>query len=410
MFYSKLFGKTKLTAPADADSANARYLTQGGFIDRLTAGVYTFLPLGLKVLKKINQIIREEMDAIGGQELLMPTLHPREIWKQTGRDSGMNEILYRTRGAGDHDFILGPSHEEVITPLAARFIQSYKDLPFAVYQIQTKFRNEPRAKSGILRGREFGMKDLYSFHANDECLEKFYKKAIQAYFNVLARCGLEAYISEASGGAFTDKFSHEFAVVTPAGEDALLLCSKCRYAQNKEISKIAVCPNCKVPLEEKKAIEAGNIFKLGTKFSTDFDLTFTDENGKKKPIIMGCYGIGNTRLVGTIVEASHDDKGIIWPKNVAPFDMHLVTLGKNDKDVKAAAEDLYKKLREKRVDALYDDRDESTGKKLNDADLIGIPLRIVISKKTLVQQSVEIKKRNEKEVKIIKTADIFKIL
>lgn len=410
MRYSQLLGKTKLEAPADADSVNAKLLTQGGFIDRLVAGVYSFLPLGMRVFKKINAIIREEMDAIGGQEILMPSLHPRENWQQTGRDTTMDAILYRTKGAGDHDFIFGPSHEEIVTPLVGHFVQSYKELPVAVYQIQTKFRNEPRAKSGILRGREFGMKDMYSFHTSEEDLEAFYQKSITAYFNVFKRCGLDAYIVEASGGAFTDKFSHEFAVRTPAGEDTMILCEKCRFAQNSEIAKeMSACPKCGGSLIQDKAIEAGNIFKLGTKFSKDFDLMFTDAEGKRHPVIMGCYGIGNTRLIGTIVEACHDEKGIIWPKGVAPYSVHLVVLGAQP-DVMEAAEKLYNELNTSGVEVLFDDRNESAGKKLNDADLIGVPTRIIVSKKTLEVQSVELKRRNESEAHLVKLADLSKQL
>jgi len=415
MRYSLLFGKTKQEAPADADSVNAKLLSQGGYVDRLVAGVYTFLPLGLRVLKKINQIIREEMDAVGAQEIIMPSLHPIEIWKQTGRDKTMDAILFKTKGAGDHDFVFGPSHEETVTPLAAKFVQSYKDLPLCVYQIQTKFRNEPRAKSGVLRGREFGMKDMYSFHTDEADLSKYYEKVTQAYFNVFKRCGLEAYMAEASGGAFSDKVSHEFSVRTRAGEDTLLLCEKCKFARNIEIIDASkgvetVCPKCKGTLIEDKAIEAGNIFKLGTKYSTDFNLKFTDKDGKQKIVIMGCYGIGNTRLVGTIVEACHDEKGIIWPKSVAPYAVHLVTLGSVDEKVTTAAESLYKDLQNKGVEVLFDDRDESVGKKLNDADLIGIPLRVVVSKKTLEKNGLEIKKRSEAKSEIIAASELSKYL
>jgi prolyl-tRNA synthetase len=409
MRYSKLFGKTKFTAPHDADSVNAKYLTQGGFIDQQAAGIYHFLPLGMRVLQKINQIIREEMNTVGGQELLMPVLHPLSLWETTGRTETMDEILYRTQGASDQDFVLGPSHEETVTPLAKKFIQSYKDLPLAVYQLQTKFRNEPRAKSGILRGREFGMKDMYSFHRDEADLDRYYEEVKEAYLKIYERLGLEAYVVEASGGAFTDKFSHEFSVVTVAGEDTILLCKKCKIAQNIEIAKQKKlnCPKCGQPLEEQKAIEAGNIFKLGTKFSKDFDLTFTDENGERKLTVMGCYGIGTTRLVGTIVEASHDEKGIIWPKSVAPYEVHLISLGKSD-EVRKQAEKLYQELLSESVEVLFDDRDETAGKKFNDADLIGIPLRIVISERTLKEQSVEMKMRHEKEGKLIKLEQIFK--
>lgn len=340
----------------------------------------------------------------------MPSLHPREIWEKTGRNITMNDILYRTEGAGGHHFVFGPSHEEVVTPLAKKSIRSYKDLPFAVYQLQTKFRNEPRAKSGVLRGREFGMKDMYSFHTTDEDLDAFYGKAITAYFNVFRRCGLDAFIAEASGGAFSDKFSHEFSVRTQAGEDTMLFCEKCRFARNSEIAKgDQYCPKCKSELREEKAIEAGNIFKLGTKYSKDFDLTFMDENGKEKLVIMGCYGIGATRLVGTIVEASHDEKGMIWPEEVAPYLVHLVNLG-TDREVFEAAEKFYASLRSKNIEVLFDDRDESTGKKLNDADLIGIPYRLILSKKTLAEEKIEVKKRSENEARLVTESQFYENL
>jgi prolyl-tRNA synthetase len=560
MRFSRLFGRTTMNAPHDADSINAKLLTQGGFIDKLSAGIYNFLPLGLRVLQKINTIIREEMNAVGGQEILMPALHPTEIWDKTGRNQTMDEILFRTKGAGDKEFIFGPSHEETVTPLAAKFIKSYKDLPLCVYQIQTKFRNEPRAKSGILRGREFGMKDMYSFHRNEEDLDKYYEEVLKAYLKVYERCGLKAYVVKASGGAFTDKFSHEFSIITPAGEDTILVCDQCEEAQNLEIAEGKIidtdlpeeeelemkevmverdftveanakahnveeskilktvvyetnggfigvlirgdlqinetklakflkstvraaspeqlkqlglvqgfispvglpkveggikhasslpfiadhsirnvknfvtganklntdlinvnlgrdfvvqdftdlvlvgkgfkCATCNSPLREEKAIEAGNIFKLGTKFSTDFNVQYTDETGKQNTVVMGCYGIGNTRLLGTVVEASNDAKGIIWPLEVAPFHIHLLTLGSDDK-VKEMGEKIYSDLLKAKFEVLFDERDESAGKKLNDADLIGLPIRIVVSNRTLEQKSVEWKLRAESESRLV---------
>jgi len=584
MRYSKLFGKTKLTTPHDSDSVNAKYLTQAGFVDKMAAGIYNFLPLGKRVLDKIVQIIREEMNAVDGQEIAMPALHPIELWETTGRTKTADAILYRTKGAGDKDFVFAPSHEEAVTPLAAKSVQSYKDLPISVYQFQTKFRNEPRAKSGVLRGREFGMKDMYSFHATEKDMDEYYERVKQAYLNVYERCGVKAYVVEASGGIFSDKISHEFSVVTPAGEDTILVCEKCNIAQNLEVAigkvhnpenpeekelpmkevkaergpsidesaeahkvapskvlktvvyalsgggligvcirgdlkvnehklahylgsevrpaskdeleKIGLvagfispvglpkvkgglkhgaevggdekdvkeekhgktalpfvadnsirdvknfvtgankknldlvnvnlgtdftiddfvdlvtvdesfgCAKCGSELTETKAIEAGNIFKLGTKFSKDFDLHFTNDQGKRDFVIMGCYGIGTTRLVGTIVEASHDEKGIIWPVSVAPYQVHLISLGaQKDSEVNTAAENIYEALQMAGVEVLYDERDESAGKKFNDADLIGLPLRIVVSSRTLKEKSVEWKLRNETEGKLVKYTD-----
>jgi prolyl-tRNA synthetase len=550
MRYSKLLGKTRHNPPCDADSKNAVLLTQAGFIEKVAAGIYNILPLGHKVFTKINKIIREEMDAVGGQELLMPALHPIELWAATGRDKTMDDILFRTKGSGGKDFVMGPSHEETVTPLVAKYVQSYKDLPLSVYQIQTKFRNEPRAKSGLLRGREFGMKDMYSFHVSDEDLDEYYEKVKVAYFRVYERCGLTSYIIEASGGPFSDKYSHEFSIVTPAGEDTIIICEKCGIAQNLEIAvgkipdpdkseekelpmeEVAIergftvadnakahnvtdskilktvayevegrgligvivrgdlnisdvklenylkkrlrsaspealkeaglvqgyispvktpgnikisfiadnsiknvknfvtganafgkdyknvnlgrdftvaefvdlvevksgfcCAKCGNPLKELKAVEAGNIFKLGTRFSDACGLKFTDKDGVEKPVVMGCYGIGNTRLIGTIVEAKNDENGIIWPTSVAPYHVYMMFIG-NDEKVIEKADKLYEKLTKSGIEVLYDDRHDSPGVKFKDADLIGIPLRLVISARTLEKDSVEWKERTSKE-------------
>ncbi len=561
MRYSQLFGKTRHNPPCDADSKNAQLLTQAGFVEKLAAGIYNILPLGQKVLAKICKIIREEMNAVDGQELLMPALHPIELWEITGRNKTMDSILYRTKASGDKEFVFGPSHEETVTPLVAKYIKSYKDLPLVVYQIQTKFRDEPRAKSGLLRGREFGMKDMYSFHVTEEDLDKYYEKVKKAYFNVFERCGLKAYLIEASGGPFSDKYSHEFSVETPAGEDTIIICDKCGTAQNLEIaegkvpdpdarpekelpleqvhiergfsigdnakahgvpsykilktvvyevdetgligvvirgdlsvsevklenylkkplrsaspellkqaglvqgyispvnlpSKIKLkfiadhsikniknfttganaaeedyknanigrdfiiddftdlvevksgfkCKKCDKPLKEIKAVEVGNIFKLGAKYSRAFNLNFTDKDGKSKLVTMGCYGIGTTRLLGTVVESKYDKNGIIWPENVAPYQIHLVSLGKNPEAIKEA-DKLYEKMKENGVEVLYDDRNESAGVKLKDADLIGIPLRIVISERTLEEKSVEWKLRDSEKSELVKISDIEK--
>ncbi|MBI4975163.1 hypothetical protein HZC20_00660 [Candidatus Peregrinibacteria bacterium] len=412
MKYSKLFGKTRHSPPCDADSVNAKLLTQAGFIEKLAAGIYNFLPLGKRVLEKINKIIREEMDAVEGQEILMPSLHPIELWQTTGRDKTMDEILYRTRASGDKEFVFGPSHEETVTPLAAKYIKSYKDMPLSIYQIQTKFRDEPRAKSGLLRGREFGMKDMYSFHASDEDLDDYYEKVKQSYSNVFTRCGLNSYIIEASGGPFSDKYSHEFSIETKAGEDTVIICKKCGIAQNLELVEVKSrlnCVKCGSSLEEMKAVEAGNIFKLGTRYSDAFNLKFTDKDGKVKPVIMGCYGIGNTRLLGTIVEAKHDENGIIWPLSVAPYAVSLILLGQ-EKDVVEKAEEVYEKLLKENIEVLFDERDESPGVKFKDADLIGIPLRLVVSKRSLEKDGVEWKERDQKESKIVTMKGLYKEL
>lgn len=556
MRYSKLFGKTRHNPPCDADSINAKLLTQAGYIEKLSSGIYHLLPLGHRVFTKICNIIREEMNSVEGQEILMPALHPIEIWKTTGRDLTMDDILYRSKASGNKDFVFGPSHEETVTPLAQQYINSYKDLPLSLYQVQTKFRDEPRAKSGLLRGREFGMKDMYSFHVSEDDLDQYYEKVKEAYFRVYRRCGLNAYIVEASGGAFSDKISHEFSLPTEAGEDTILISPSSEVAQNLEIAVgnlpetyieekelplqkveiergMSVLDNAKAhgvpeykilksviyeiegggllgvvirgdlsvsdhklenylkkqlrpaspeklkeaglvqgyispvnnpvdlpfiadksvlsannyvtganvlgvdyinvnqgrdfvvkdtvdlvevragfldknsgePLKEIKAIEVGNIFKLGTKYSEAFGLNFTDSDGKQKPVIMGCYGIGTTRMIGSIVEASNDENGIIWPKSVAPFHVFLARLG-NDDAVNIEADKIYEELTNAGIEVLYDDRDLNPGVKFKDADLIGLPVRIVVSKRTLEQESVEWKLRTEGEARILKIKDL----
>jgi len=412
MLQSKLFGKTLKEAPKDEVSLNAVLLSRGGFIDKLTAGVYTYLPLGLRVLNKVKDIVREEMNAIEGQEILMPALHPKEIWEKSGRWSDPGpEVMFQFNGRSNKEFGLGWTHEEVVTPLVKKYIDSYKDLPVYLYQIQDKFRNEPRAKSGLLRGIEFSMKDLYSFHENEKDLENYYQKALDAYQKVFKRCGLDSLVTEASGGSFS-KYSHEFQVLTEYGEDIIYYCKNCGYAQNKEIAEIKEgdsCPKCKKgEIKEGKAIEVGNIFQLKTKYSTPFKLEYTDEKGKRKPVIMGCYGIGPSRVMGSVVEIYHDDKGIIWPESIAPFDVHLIQVGE-DKEVAKQAKGVYDKLLDQGLDVLFDEREDiSTGAKFADSDLIGIPTRLVISKKT--KNKIEIKKRDQKETELVDLKKLITIL
>ncbi len=411
MLQSKLFSKILKGKSADVESVSHDLLTRAGFIDQLMAGVYTFLPLGLKVLQKIENIIRVEMQKAGGQEISMPALTPKENWLKTGRWENF-DVLFKLKGAGDKDMALAPTHEEVVVPLAKKNVFSYKDLPFGLFQFQTKFRNELRAKSGILRTREFFMKDLYSFHATQEDLDKYYDKMIKAYFNIFKEAGIgkQTYKTFASGGTFS-KTSDEFQTVTDAGEDVIYICKKCGTAINKEIkAENPTCPNCKgSEFEEKKAVEVGNTFKLGASFSVPFDFKFKDKDGTEKPVIMGCYGIGLSRLMGAIVEASHDEKGIIWPKSVAPFDVHLIAIEKTDK-VKRAADKIYKDLSGD-IEILYDEREAKTpGEKFAEADLIGIPLRVVVSEKTLKTNSVELKERAKSKAELVKLNRISKIL
>ncbi|MFC1730937.1 aminoacyl--tRNA ligase-related protein [candidate division KSB1 bacterium] len=409
MKYSKLFSKTSKGIPHDADSANSKFLVQGGFVHREAAGVYSYLPLGLKVLRNIEQIIREEMEAVGGQEINMSVLHPKENWMKTGRWDTL-DILFRLKGAGEKDFALGPTHEEIVTPLVKDYVFSYKDLPTAVFQIQTKFRNEPRAKSGVLRGREFLMKDLYSFHTSQEDLDDYYDEVKKAYFKIFERLGFDTkvtYITYASGGAFS-KYSHEYQVLSDVGEDTIYCCEKCKVAVNREIiDDQDTCPECdSKDLVEKKGIEVGNIFKLGTKFSDAFKFRYADDKGALQPIPMGCYGIGLSRIMGSIVEIFNDDKGILWPKSVTPYQVHLVILG-DDEKVTKEADKLYAELRDNGISVLFDDRDVRAGEKFNDSDLIGLPLRLVVSSRTLEKDGVEWKERSKSDADAIGLNDVL---
>lgn len=381
MKYSSLFLKTNKEAKA-FDSINATLLQKGGFIDQVASGIYTILPLGLKVLTKIENIVREEMNTLGS-ELLMPALSPVSLWETTGRTE--MDVLLGVQGANDASkkrndaqYMLNPTHEEIVTPLAKKTKLSYKDFPFAVYQIQTKFRNEERAKSGLMRGREFRMKDMYSFHTNEEDLLAFYERATAAYMNIFTKLGIaeDTKITKASGGDFTSGFSHEFQTICDSGEDVIYINNETGEAFNKEVA----------PSEEgftqKNASEIGNIFPLNTKFSQAFDYTYTDAEGKQQMVYMGCYGIGTSRLMGVLVEKFHDEKGIIWPKSVAPFTVYLASLNREDSDAKNAADAAYEALTKAGIETLYDDRDVPTGAKFSDAELIGIPWRVVVSKRT----------------------------
>ncbi len=410
MKLSQLFTKTLKEAPADDTSKNAQLLIRGGFVFKNSAGVYSYLPLGWRVLSKVANIIREEINAIGGQEMFMPSLVEKKYMEPTGRWN--LDVGYFAKGMEEKEagFVLGWSHEEVLTAIASKYISSYKDLPFSAYQIQTKFRHEARAKSGLLRGREFMMKDLYSFHTSEDDLNVYYKKAAEAYHKIFERCGLKAVYTLAAGGVFTDKFTHEFQVLADVGEDTIYVCSKCDYAENKEVTKLKEgdkCPKCDGKIEEKKSIEVGNIFDQGVKYSEALGLHFADEEGNKKPVVMGAYGIGLGRVMATVVEVSNDDRGIIWPENIAPFKYHLIALDGG----KEQADKLYAELNKKASlaggEVLYDDRDDKTaGEKFADADLIGCPVRLVLSKKTLEKNSIEIKSRNKKEAEFLPLSDL----
>ncbi|MFY9462582.1 MAG: aminoacyl--tRNA ligase-related protein [Candidatus Sungiibacteriota bacterium] len=413
MRQSRLFGKTLREDPKDEVAANARLLERGGFVYKSMAGVYEYLPLGLRVLNNINRIIREEMDKIGGQEILLAALQPKDRWEKSGRWRELGaEVMYQFKDHSGREIGLGSTHEEVMAEIGSRSIFSYRDLPLFVYQIQTKFRDEPRAKSGLLRGREFLMKDLYSFHRDAEDLNRFYAKADRAYRAVFKRCGLEVYMTEASGGAFTKEFTHEYQTPSSAGEDLIFFCAQCRWAQNREIAILQEgdsCPKCQGRVASTKSIEVGNIFRLGTKYAEALGLYYADENGVKKPVVMGSYGIGPGRVMGTIVETHTDARGILWPESVSPYSCHLIVLGNEKSAAKKNAGELYERMIKKGIAVLYDDRDDKTaGEKFADADLIGIPWRAVVSATTVVKKGVEIKGRAQKEGRIIAEKELFK--
>jgi prolyl-tRNA synthetase len=548
--FSKLFGKTLRQAPAEAESVSHQLLLRAGMIAQEAAGIYSYLPLGWRVLKKIENVIREEMDKAGGQELMLPVLQPFELWQQSGRYVSFGESLFTLTDRKEHTLALGPTHEEVITDLVHRYVQSYRELPLLLYQIQTKLRDEPRPRGGLLRVREFIMKDLYSFDADEAGLDASYQSMRQAYSNIYARLGLPTMIVEADSGAIGGKDSHEFMVITETGEDEVIYCSNCDYAANAEKAQFAKkksnteaplsleeiatpeaetieevagfvgvptnqtlkavfyfadgefvfvtirgdlevnetklrnalkcselrlategevneagivagfaspigvkgvkvvaddsitsgsnlvvganksgyhfknanyprdfqvdlmidialaqsgdsCPRCQSQLSSARGIEVGHVFKLGTFISERFGASFLDNDGTSRPIIMGCYGIGLGRLLAAIVEQSHDDKGIIWPLSVAPYQVHLCPLNLDKSAVLPAAETIYQELQKKGIDVLFDDRNDSPGVKFNDADLLGIPLRLILSPRTLQKQTVEAKWRTEKEAQLL---------
>lgn len=550
MRFSSLFGKTLKEIPSEADTTSHQLLLRAGMIQQLAAGVYSYLPLGWRVLRKIEQIIREEMDKVGGQELMLPSLQPFELWQKSGRYPAFGKTLFTITDRREHTLVLGPTHEEIITDLVARFVQSYRDLPLLLYQIQNKFRDEPRSRGGLLRVREFIMKDLYSFHTDEADLDGTYQEMIQAYKNIYSRCGLPAVMVEADSGAIGGKESHEFMLVTETGEDGIVHCAKCDYAANlekaqsekpkyemkaalpveeiltpniKTIEEVANfvgvapyqtlkavfysadgelifvvirgdlevnetklrsllksselrlateaevnaaglvagaaspvglkvikiiaddsitlgsnfvagankpdthlknvnyprdfevnimadiatarhedgCPKCSGKLFSSLGIEVGHVFKLGTFLSEKLGAFFLDQNGVSRPIIMGTYGIGLGRLLAATIEQNHDDKGIVWPLSIAPYQVYLCPLRLEDKDVAETAEKVYRDLTNQNIEVLYDDRDDSPGVKFNDADLLGIPLRLTVSPRTLQSQSIELKWRKEKQTELL---------
>ncbi len=415
MKFSQLFTRTLKNASAEEAAINAQYLIRGGFVYKEMAGVYSYLPLGLRVIKKIENIIREEMNAIGGVEMKTSVLQNKEVWEKTNRWS--DEVVdnwFKTELKNGGEAGLSFTNEEAYSNILKQYVSSYKDLPLYLYDFKEIFRNETRSKSGVLRGREFYWKAMYSFSRNENEHDKFYKEAMQSYKNIFNRVGIgdKTYLTHASGGTFS-KFSHEFQTLCEAGEDTIYISKndfgkglemeEGRGAINKEVYTDEVKKDLGLgeDFEEKKAIEVGNIFTLGTKFSEPFNLNF-DEDGVKKLVLMGSYGIGLSRLMGTVVEVSHDDKGIIWPESIAPFKVHLISLDKNTE-----ANQVYENLTSAGVEVLYDDReDKAAGEKFADADLLGCPWRLVLSKR-MGEDEIEVKKRNSKDSELIKRSELL---
>lgn len=411
MKQTQLFTKTRKEAPRDEESKNAQLLIRGGYIHKELAGVYSMLPLGLRVIKNIKKVIREEMNKVGGQEIEMATLQDKNLWSKTNRwDDAVMDNWFKTPLKSGTELGLGGTHEEPLTQLMTEYISSYKDLPVYPYQFQTKFRNELRAKSGIMRGREFLMKDLYSFSKNEEEHNVFYEKMKVAYMNIFNRLGIgdKTYVTFASGGSFSE-FSHEFQLISPVGEDTIYVNEEKNIAVNKDVYTDEVLEKLglkKEDMKEERSIEIGNIFSLGTKFSEPLELKYKDEGDKENTVIMGSYGIGLGRIMGAIAENLSDEGGIVWPKEISPFDIHLVTLGTDSDEVVEFADHVYNSLKERGIEVLYDNRDARPGEKLADSDLMGISTRIVIGKKTLESGEVEIVDRKTKKVRHIGESEV----
>lgn len=413
MRLSQLFTKTSKTVPADETALNARLLIQAGYIHKEMAGVYSYLPLGLRVLENIKRIIREEMNAVGGQELIMTNLQPKEPWEQTTRwDDEVVDVWFKTKLKDETEVGLAWSHEEAIMTMMQRYMQSYKDFPVSVYQFQTKLRNELRAKSGIMRGREFLMKDMYSLHTSEKDMDEYYDRVLEAYKHIFDRLGIgdSTFVTFASGGAFT-KFSHEFQTICEVGEDVLYVNADRSVAVNEEVLEEAAkeLGVDKSELVSVKSAEVGNIFKFGTDKSEQMKIYYTDKDGSQKPIYLASYGIGVTRVMGVLVEKFADDRGLVWPEAVAPAKVYLARLG-DSQDVVREADELYNRLTASGDLVLYDDRDLRPGEKFADADLLGIPYRVVVSEKTVAANAYELKVRSSGETTNVGAEELMKTL
>lgn len=397
MLFSRMFIPTLKENPQEAEIISHRLMLRAGMIRKLASGIYSYLPLGFKVLKKVENIIRNQMNSSGAQELLLPTLHPRHLWEETGRWDEYGKEMLKVMDRHKREFGLAPTHEEIITDLARREIKSYRQLPFILYQFQTKFRDEIRPRFGVMRCREFLMKDAYSFDKDTEGLSRNYDKMYETYNNIFTRCGFKFKVVEADPGLIGGSVSHEYMVLADTGEEELLSCQKCDYAiKAKAEHNLSSCPKCKGKFASVRGIEVGHIFQLGTKYSDLLKANFLDENGKQTPFVMGCYGIGVSRIVAAAIEQSHDDDGIIWQMPITPFEVLILPINLANDEIMKVSKRLYEELKKEGIDVILDDRDEQAGVKFKDADLIGIPIRITIGPKTLKENSVEVKLRKDK--------------
>jgi prolyl-tRNA synthetase len=402
MLWSKFFIPTLKETPIGTEAVSHQLSLRAGLVHMLSAGVYCYLPLGLRVLKRVEDIIRQEMNNAGAHELFLSCLQPIDLWEKTGRDKTLAEVMIRFKDNKGKQMCLGPTHEEVITEVARSYVQSYRQLPVTLYQIQTKFRDELRTRFGIVRACEFIMKDAYSFDRDTAGLNKSYQLMHDAYVKIFKRCGVDAKIVEADSGAMGGSVSHEFMVVAPIGEDSIGQCSSCGHAKRLEGNEGKTCTVCgKGTYQKQVAIELGHVFQLGTKYTDALEGFYLDEDSKRKPMVMGCYGIGVSRMIAAIIEVNSDASGIIWPKEVAPFDVEILPLQANDPESMKLATGYYDELRKQGLEVLLDDRDESAGRKFNDADLIGIPWKVIIGKKKMAEGAVELKSRKTGEVKIV---------
>jgi len=406
MLWSKDFIPTIKETPQEAESISHQLMLRAGLVRMLIAGVYSYLPLGLKVLNNIQKIIRQEMNSCGASELLLPALQPQELWIKSGRDKDIGDVMVRFVDRRGRNICLGPTHEEVITDLVKNHISSYKQLPLALYQIQTKFRDEIRPRFGLIRACEFIMKDAYSFDTEESGLDKNYKAMYNAYTRIFKRCGLNILTTEADSGVMGGNVSHEFMAPAGDGEDLVLLCPECKSVKPLKEAGEQNCPKCNAPLEKINTIEVAHIFKLGTKYSSVLGANFIDCQGQQKPITMGCYGIGVSRLIPTIIEQNHDKDGIVWPKEISPYQVIILPLDTTDRKIMSMARQVYKELGQGGIEALLDDRDERAGVKFKDADLLGISLQVIIGRESLKKNTLELKiRRNQK--KIIKTKKVI---